>query len=188
LPPYIHVAPTDAERYQTVYARVAGSAAAPTAGLHFTPALLTTLAARGIDVAFVTLHIGLDTFQPIQSTDVAAHRMHAEWYHVPESTRVACAAARARGRRVVAVGTTTVRALESAATTGDDAGWTRLFIVPGHRFAAVDALITNFHLPRSTLLVLVTAFAGPAAIANAYQTAIARGYRFFSFGDAMLIL
>jgi S-adenosylmethionine:tRNA ribosyltransferase-isomerase len=190
LPPYIHAPLDDPERYQTVYARVAGSSAAPTAGLHFTPGLLRRLEETGIQVAFVTLHIGLDTFQPISEDIVEDHAMHREWYGVPPATVAACAAARARGGRVIAVGTTAVRALESAAADGGlepRAGWTELYITPGYRFRAVDALITNFHLPRSTLLVLVSTFAGEANVRRAYDMAVGQGYRFYSFGDAMLI-
>ncbi|MGB9723326.1 MAG: tRNA preQ1(34) S-adenosylmethionine ribosyltransferase-isomerase QueA [Chloroflexia bacterium] len=191
LPPYIHEPLADAERYQTVYARVAGSVAAPTAGLHFTPGLIAELQAQGVGFAFVVLHIGLDTFRPMEVEEVEAHRMHAEWCRVPAEVARAVRETRQAGRRVVAVGTTAVRALETAAQDGEIApfeGWTRLFIYPGYRFRTVDALITNFHLPRSTLLLLVSAFAGRETILHAYREAIARGYRFYSFGDAMLIL
>ncbi len=191
LPPYIHAPLADAERYQTIYARVAGSAAAPTAGLHFTPALLERLQHLGVRLAFVTLHIGLDTFQPVEVEEVAAHPMHAEWCSVPAEVAAAVQETRRAGGRVVAVGTTAARALETAAQDGSCspyAGWTRLFIYPGYRFRAVDALVTNFHLPRSTLLMLVSAFAGRETILAAYAEAMRRGYRFYSFGDAMLIL
>ncbi len=191
LPPYIHEPLADAERYQTIYARVCGSAAAPTAGLHFTPELIARLLQQGVRLAFVTLHIGLDTFRPVEVKEVADHPMHSEWCAVPAEVTAAVAEARAAGRRVVAVGTTVVRALETAAQGGAVAptgAWTRLFIYPGYRFRAVDALITNFHLPRSTLLMLVSAFAGRETIRRAYQEAIAARYRFYSFGDAMLIL
>jgi S-adenosylmethionine:tRNA ribosyltransferase-isomerase len=191
LPPYIHEPLADAERYQTVYARVAGSAAAPTAGLHFTQGLIAALQRQGVRFAFVTLHIGLDTFRPVEVEEVAAHPMHAEWAEVPAEVAAAVQETRQAGRRVVAVGTTAVRALETAAQGGEVApfcGWTRLFIYPGYRFRAVDTLITNFHLPRSTLLMLVSAFAGQEAIRRAYREAMAQGYRFYSFGDAMLIL
>jgi S-adenosylmethionine:tRNA ribosyltransferase-isomerase len=192
LPPYIARAagPEDATRYQTVYARHAGAVAAPTAGLHFDESMLGTLRAAGVDSAFVTLHVGAGTFQPVQSEDLAAHRMHAEWYRVPEATVAAIAATRARGGRVVAVGTTSLRALESAAHDGGlragDAE-TALFITPGYRFRVVDRLLTNFHLPKSTLLMLVSAFAGVTAIRAAYAHAIRARYRFFSYGDAMLL-
>jgi S-adenosylmethionine:tRNA ribosyltransferase-isomerase len=193
LPPYIARAPdaVDETRYQTVYARHAGAVAAPTAGLHFDAAMLAALGARGIGVAWVTLHVGAGTFAPMHGDDLAAHRMHSEWYRIPAETAAAVAAARRRGGRIVAVGTTTLRALESAA---DEHGAikageaeTVLFITPGFRFRAVDRLLTNFHLPRSTLLVLVSAFAGYAAIRDAYAHAIAQRYRFFSYGDAMLL-
>lgn len=192
LPPYItHAAKDDDEaRYQTVYARVPGAVAAPTAGLHFDTALLEALRAKGVAIAHVTLHVGAGTFQPVRVDDVSRHVMHSEWYSVPQATADAIASVRASGGRVIAVGTTALRALESAspdgtvrATTAD----TRLFIVPGHRFQAVDRLITNFHLPRSTLLMLVSAFAGIDNIRRAYAHAIAARYRFFSYGDAMLL-
>jgi S-adenosylmethionine:tRNA ribosyltransferase-isomerase len=192
LPPYIARAagPEDATRYQTVYARHAGAVAAPTAGLHFDEPMLGALRAAGVASAFVTLHVGAGTFQPVQSEDLAAHRMHAEWYHIPEATVAAVAATRARGGRVVAVGTTSLRALESAAHDGGlragDAE-TALFITPGYRFRVVDRLLTNFHLPKSTLLMLVSAFAGVATIRSAYAHAIRARYRFFSYGDAMLL-
>ena len=193
LPPYIARAPdaVDETRYQTVYARHAGAVAAPTAGLHFDAAMLAALGARGIGVAWVTLHVGAGTFAPMQGDDLAAHRMHSEWYRIPAEPAAAVAAARRRGGRIVAVGTTTLRALEAAA---DEHGAikageaeTALFITPGFRFRAVDRLLTNFHLPKSTLLVLVSAFAGYAAIRDAYAHAIAQRYRFFSYGDAMLL-
>lgn len=195
LPPYIHDHSTEAERYQTVYAEPPGSAAAPTAGLHFTAELLRTLAARGIGRAAVTLHVGLDTFRPMEGDYVDEHQIHREWYAIPAATRRATAAA----RRVVAVGTTSVRVLETAATSRRAAGWTDVYISPPHRFGAVDAMITNFHLPRSSLLLLVTAFvqdgmpAGTTELAArdtllaAYRQALDAGYRFLSFGDAMLI-
>jgi S-adenosylmethionine:tRNA ribosyltransferase-isomerase len=192
LPPYIHTALQNPERYQTVYARDPGSAAAPTAGLHFTPELIAQLRERGIRTAFVTLHIGLDTFAPITEEDVGAHQIHAEWISVPEDTARSVREARARGGRVIPVGTTSVRALETAAGgTGEAAafeGDTRLYITPGFRFRAADALITNFHLPRSTLLVMISAFAGRELILHAYAEAQRNGYRFYSFGDAMFIL
>lgn len=192
LPPYIHTTLRDPERYQTVYARDPGSAAAPTAGLHFTPELIARLREDGVHTAFVTLHVGLDTFAPITEKDVEAHEIHAEWISVPEETALAVRQARARGRRVVAVGTTSVRALETAAGRGGGEaaafeGDTRLYITPGFQFRAVDAMITNFHLPHSTLLVMVSAFAGRERILAAYEEAKREGYRFYSFGDAMFI-
>lgn len=188
LPPYIHDYHGDPERYQTVYARAPGSAAAPTAGLHFTPELLAHIQARGVGITQVTLHVGLDTFRPIKTDDVAQHVMHSEEFEIPEEAAEAVSAARGR---VIAVGTTVVRALESAVeggrvTAGRRA--TRLFIRPGDRFQVVDGMVTNFHLPRSTLLVLVAAFAGRETVLDAYRTAIREGYRFYSFGDAMLIV
>jgi S-adenosylmethionine:tRNA ribosyltransferase-isomerase len=207
LPPYIHTPLADAERYQTVYAREPGSAAAPTAGLHFTPALLESLQRRGVGLVFVTLHIGLDTFRPVETADLAHHTMHSEEIELDEPTAARINATRALGGRIVAVGTTSVRVLESAAAIaeerrrGDKAGGmstgevvvpfrgrTSLFITPGHTFRAVDVMITNFHLPRSTLLVLVSAFAGRELMLRAYEEAVRQRYRFYSFGDAMLIL
>ncbi len=194
LPPYIRDRSTPAERYQTVYADRPGSAAAPTAGLHFTPGLLARLGANGIGRTSVTLHVGLDTFRPLEGEFVDEHHIHREWYEVPADAQRALSSA----QRVVAVGTTSVRVIETASATGATSGWTELYITPPHRFGAVDALITNFHLPRSSLLLLVTAFvqAGmPGSppfeardrLLGAYREALARGYRFFSFGDAMLI-
>jgi len=180
----------DAERYQTVYAREAGAVAAPTAGLHFDKALLEELERRGAGLAYLTLHVGAGTFQPVRSQDLAAHRMHRERYRVPQAAVDAIARARAAGGRVLAVGTTTLRALESAAAGGTLAagdGDTSLFILPGYRFRVVDRLLTNFHLPKSTLLMLVSAFGGMENIRAAYRRAIESGYRFFSYGDAMLI-
>jgi S-adenosylmethionine:tRNA ribosyltransferase-isomerase len=184
LPPYITHAPdaADAERYQTIYASRPGAVAAPTAGLHFDAALLARIAARGARIAHVTLHVGAGTFQPVRVEEVSAHRMHKEHYEVPDSTRQAIA-----GRRVLAVGTTTLRALESAALSVAASGETDLFVVPGFRFRVVQRLLTNFHLPRSSLLMLVAAFAGLENVRHAYAHAIARRYRFFSYGDAMLI-
>jgi S-adenosylmethionine:tRNA ribosyltransferase-isomerase len=192
LPPYITHAPeaVDEARYQTVYAKVPGAVAAPTAGLHFDDALLAKLAAKGVELARLTLHVGAGTFQPVRVDEVAKHVMHSEWYSVPEATVEAIARAKARKGRIVAVGTTALRALESAAADGElraGTAETRLFIVPGYRFRVVDRLITNFHLPRSTLLMLVSAFAGADAIRRAYAHAVAARYRFFSYGDAMLI-
>lgn len=192
LPPYIDRAPTlaDADRYQTVYARQPGAAAAPTAGLHFDAPMLARLEARGIVIARVTLHVGAGTFLPVRERDLDRHRMHAERYSIPGATVLAIDAARRRGGRVLAVGTTTLRALEAAAASGELAagtGETDLFIRPGFRFRVVDRLLTNFHLPRSTLLMLVSAFAGVEAIRRAYAHAIGLRYRFFSYGDAMLL-
>jgi S-adenosylmethionine:tRNA ribosyltransferase-isomerase len=193
LPPYIGrgAGPADAARYQTVYARVPGAVAAPTAGLHFDEDLLAAIARRGVARAFVTLHVGAGTFLPVQSEDIARHRMHTEWYTLPPETVAAIAATRARGGRVVAVGTTTLRALESAAAAPQGlragAAETALFITPGYRFRVVDRLVTNFHLPRSTLLMLVSAFAGFLPIREAYAHAVAARYRFFSYGDALLL-
>jgi len=204
LPPYIHDYSGDPERYQTVYARREGSVAAPTAGLHFTPELLLALRDRGIQLAYVTLRIGLDTFKPINVPEITAHPMHSEWAELSAATAHQVNETRLAGGRVVAVGTTAVRTLETAAlrahpdqcetaacawnTVSSFAGPTDLYITPGHRFRAVDILLTNFHLPRSTLIVLASAFAGLEIIRQAYQTAIREGYRFYSFGDAMLII
>jgi S-adenosylmethionine:tRNA ribosyltransferase-isomerase len=189
-PPYIKERLQDRERYQTVFARAEGSAAAPTAGLHFTPELLSALRNRGVAIAFVTLHIGLDTFRPVRVEDPAEHRIHREWYRIDDDSARATNEARRLGKRVVAVGTTSVRVLESAAIDDGVAageGWTGLFILPGYRFRVVDAMLTNFHLPKSTLLMLVSAFAGRERILAAYAQAIERRYRFYSFGDCMLI-
>ena len=193
LPPYIHETLADPERYQTVYARITGSAAAPTAGLHFTPHLLEDLRKQGVRVGFVTLHVGLDTFRPVESEDYREHKMHSEVIDLDAPTAELIRETRKAGGRVVAVGTTAVRVLESVASfSGGEiqpySGSTRLFITPGYRFQAVDAMITNFHLPRSTLLLLVSAFASKRLIEEVYQEAIRERYRFFSFGDAMLIL
>jgi S-adenosylmethionine:tRNA ribosyltransferase-isomerase len=188
LPPYIRRWTGNPERYQTIFAREPGSAAAPTAGLHFTPELVRRLEAAGVELAEIVLHVGLDTFRPVTEADPAAHRMHAEAFLLPPETTARLGAARAEGRRVVAVGTTCVRTLETWAATGASSGWTALFIRPGYQFRAVDALLTNFHLPRSTLLMLVSAFAGRDRILDAYAEAVARRYRFYSFGDAMLIV
>lgn len=182
----------DAERYQVVYAGAPGAIAAPTAGLHFTEALLTELGGDGVEIAFLTLHVGVGTFTPVTVDRVAEHRMAAERYTIPEGTAAAVKRAKAEGRRVVAVGTTTTRALEDAALEGEGVrageGMASLFITPGHRFRVVNALVTNFHLPRSTLLILVSAFAGRDVIRKAYAEAIQARYRFYSYGDAMLIL
>jgi S-adenosylmethionine:tRNA ribosyltransferase-isomerase len=193
LPPYIErsAATADEERYQTVFARERGSVAAPTAGLHFDAPLLERLRAKGIGIAHITLHVGAGTFQPVRLQDLSQHRMHRERYHIPQATADAIAATRQRGGRIIAVGTTSLRTLESAAAEDGSvkvgAGETALFVTPGYRFRAVDALITNFHLPKSTLLMLVSAFGGMDNIRAAYRHAIAHDYRFFSYGDAMFI-
>ena len=208
LPPYIHTALADPERYQTVYSRYEGSVAAPTAGLHFTPELLFELRAQGVQFAYVTLHVSLDTFRPVSEADPRQHGIHSEWLEFSSNTARMVNDTRLRGDRIIAVGTTSVRALETAAkialglspcdpapsslvcgwqTTAAFTGDTDLYILPGHHFRAVDAMLTNFHLPRSTLLMLVSAFAGKQTIDTAYAEAIAQHYRFFSFGDAMLI-
>jgi S-adenosylmethionine:tRNA ribosyltransferase-isomerase len=189
-PPYIKERLVDRERYQTIYAREEGSAAAPTAGLHFTPELLSAMRERGVGTAFVTLHVGLDTFRPVRVDDPAEHKIHREWYRIDEACASAINETRRHGKRVVAVGTTSVRVVESAATGGGmtaGEGWTGLFILPGFRFQVVDAMLTNFHLPKSTLLMLVSAFAGRDRILSAYRAAIQEGYRFYSFGDCMFI-
>jgi S-adenosylmethionine:tRNA ribosyltransferase-isomerase len=193
LPPYIHEKLEDPERYQTVYARISGSAAAPTAGLHFTPQLLEQLQQQGVRVGFVTLHVGLDTFRPVEVEKVSEHKMHSEEIFLDARTAELINETRRAGGRVVAVGTTSVRVLESVASFFDGhiepyQGRTSLFIVPGTRFQVVDAMITNFHLPRSTLLLLISAFMGKSLMETAYQEAIRERYRFFSFGDAMLLL
>ena len=205
LPPYIHQRLDDPERYQTVYARDPGSAAAPTAGLHFTRELIDRIQSKGVELAFVTLHVGLDTFRPVTSEDPAEHHIHTESYHLGPDAATTINCARERGGRVFAVGTTSVRVLEQAASQAGFqngnrldacAGWADIFIMPGYRYRLVDALITNFHLPKSTLLMLVSAFAeqpqttnsGLSAILAVYQKAIAERYRFYSFGDAMLLL
>lgn len=192
LPPYIaHAADGgDETRYQTVFARHPGAVAAPTAGLHFDESLLAALRESGVELAWLTLHVGAGTFQPVRVHDLAKHRMHAERFDIPQATVDALARTRARGGRVMAVGTTSLRALEAAAQTGElraGAAETDIFITPGYRFRVVDRLLTNFHLPKSTLLMLVSAFAGVDAIRAAYQHAVARRYRFFSYGDAMLL-
>ena len=201
LPPYVHQPLVDRDRYQTVYARIEGSSAAPTAGLHFTPNLLLDLRRMGVELAFLTLHIGLDTFRPVKEEEVEAHQIHTEWFELSAEAAEQINRARLEGRRVIAVGTTAVRAVESAARScspdGESCGWqtvaaytgrTELFIYPGYRFRVVEAMITNFHLPRSTLLMLVSAFAGRELILRAYEEAIRERYRFYSFGDAMLLL
>lgn len=200
LPPYIHETLSDPGRYQTVYARTDGSAAAPTAGLHFTESLIQRLKGRGIGFATVVLHVGLDTFRPVHEENIDEHPMHSEWYQLPQVTAEAINRTRANGGRVIAVGTTSVRVLETVAQKegvlpgdnggqiGPSEGWSELFIRPGYRFGLVDAMLTNFHLPRTTLLMLVAAFAGHDQMHRAYDEAIRERYRFYSFGDAMLIL
>ena len=207
LPPYIHEKLSDPERYQTVYSHDPGSAAAPTAGLHFTPRLLDELQAKGVRIAYVTLHVGLDTFAPVTEDNPEKHKIHTEWCELPQETADAINQTKQTGGRVIAVGTTSVRTLETAGVgnrtsdIGPDSrlptpdsrispftGPTSIYILPGYQFKVVDAMITNFHLPKSTLIMLVSAFAGREKILDAYQTAIREGYRFYSFGDAMLIL
>jgi len=204
LPPYIHEKLTDPERYQTVYAKEPGSAAAPTAGLHFMPRLLEELHVKGVKIAYVTLHVGLDTFAPVNEDDPETHKIHSEWCELSQETADIINQTKSSGGRVIAVGTTSVRTLESAAQLAADdqppasvngqrsavrefTGPTSLFILPGYQFKIVDAMITNFHLPKSTLLMLVSAFAGQEKILEMYELAIKEGYRFYSFGDAMLI-
>ena len=197
LPPYIHQQPADPERYQTVYAADPGSVAAPTAGLHFTESLLEQVRQIGVEQAFVTLHVGLDTFRPVQGEDPTQHHIHTEYYQVSEEAADSINRARREGRRIIAVGTTSVRVLEQAALRMEESGQgeltavqdqAELFILPGHRYRMVDAMVTNFHLPRSTLLMLVSAFAGREPVLRAYREAIREEYRFYSFGDAMLIV
>jgi len=193
LPPYIHTPLNNPERYQTVYAQEKGSVAAPTAGLHFTPELMNRLQGKGVRFVFVTLHLSLDSFRPVQVDDPAEHVIHKEYGELTPEVARELNQAKAEGKRVVCVGTSAVRMLEHAARGNEDGvkpftGWVDLFIRPGHRFKLVDALITNFHLPRSTLLMLVSAFAGRELILRAYREAMGLGYRFYSFGDAMLII
>lgn len=191
LPPYIHQQLEDPERYQTVYAKEEGSAAAPTAGLHFTPDLISQLAADGVEIEYITLHVGLGTFRPVRSDNVEEHKMHSEYFHVSQQTAEAIAACRQRGGRVIAVGTTTVRTLESAAADGivqATSGWTEIFLYPPYQLKTVDGLITNFHFPRSTLLMLVSCLVPREKLLSAYKEAVERRYRFYSFGDAMLII
>jgi len=189
LPPYITHGDDaeDERRYQTVFAKHPGAVAAPTAALHFDDAVLADLEARGIATAEVTLHVGAGTFQPVKTENIAEHTMHAEWYQVPLETQQAIADCRARGGRVVGVGTTSVRTLESWAASGQAEGDTQIFITPGFRFQVIDVLVTNFHLPKSTLMMLVSAFAGYEHVMALYRHAIAQNYRFFSYGDAMLL-
>lgn len=191
LPPYIKEELQDAERYQTVYSRELGSAAAPTAGLHFTPEMLDKIAAMGVKICYVTLHVGLGTFRPVKEEEVENHAMHAEYCMIPEETARIVTETKRSGGRVIAVGTTSCRTLESFAqedgTLPAASGWTNIFIYPGYRFKCVDALITNFHLPESTLIMLVSALAGRENILHAYQVAVEQRYRFFSFGDCCMI-
>jgi S-adenosylmethionine:tRNA ribosyltransferase-isomerase len=192
LPPYIqHAADaTDTQRYQTVYAKHPGAVAAPTAGLHFDQALLDQLQQQGVLLTWLTLHVGAGTFQPVRTENLAEHQMHSEWYHLPQTTVDIIETAQRSGRKVIAVGTTSMRALESASQTGElvaGSSDTQLFVTPGYQFKTVDRLITNFHLPKSTLMMLVSAFAGVDRIRHAYSHAIAQRYRFFSYGDAMLL-
>ncbi|MBH8596827.1 MULTISPECIES: tRNA preQ1(34) S-adenosylmethionine ribosyltransferase-isomerase QueA [unclassified Thermoactinomyces] len=193
LPPYIHEQLDDPERYQTVFSKVVGSAAAPTAGLHFTESLLDEIRAMGVKVVFITLHVGLGTFRPVTVERIEDHHMHAEYYEISEEAAGVIREAKQRGNKVVAVGTTSVRTLETVARRFDgevraDSGWTDIFIYPGFTYKVVDALLTNFHLPQSTLLMLVSAFASRELILAAYEEAVKERYRFFSFGDAMLII
>ncbi len=191
LPPYIKEKLEDSERYQTVYSRELGSAAAPTAGLHFTRELLDNIAAQGVKLAYVTLHVGLGTFRPVKEDNVLDHEMHSEFCMVPEETARIITETKRAGGRIISVGTTSCRTLESFAnpdgTMDPRSGWTNIFIYPGYKFKCIDALVTNFHLPESTLIMLVSALAGRENILNAYRTAVEERYRFFSFGDAMLI-
>ena len=191
LPPYITKQLEDQSQYQTVYAKELGSAAAPTAGLHFTPQLMDTIRSRGVNIAEVTLHVGLGTFRPVSEDNIQEHQMHTEWYCVDDTAAEAINATRASGHRVIAVGTTSCRTIESQAaedgTMRASAGWTDIFIYPGYKFKVLDALVTNFHLPESTLIMLVSALAGREHVLAAYQQAVEERYRFFSFGDAMFI-
>lgn len=191
LPPYIHEQLDDQDRYQTVYARERGSAAAPTAGLHFTPELLKALTDKGVTLAPLTLHVGLGTFRPVSVDDVDSHKMHSEYYELPESSAAILRETRARGGRIIAVGTTSTRTLETVIRDHGDfveaTGWTDIFIYPGQEMKAIDGLITNFHLPKSTLIMLVSALSTREHILHAYEEAVANGYRFFSFGDAMFL-
>lgn len=191
LPPYIHEKLADQTRYQTVYAREVGSAAAPTAGLHFTKELLERIKDKGINIAFVTLHVGLGTFRPVSVSSVEEHEMHSEYYHMNKETAELLIKTKKEGHRIISVGTTSTRTLESIMTKYHEfrecSGWTNIFIYPGYKFKAIDCLITNFHLPKSTLIMLVSALAGKENIMNAYNTAVEEKYRFFSFGDAMFI-
>lgn len=190
IPPYIHKKLEDKNKYQTIYAKYKGSAAAPTAGLHFTEELLEEIKNRGAGVYFVTLHVGLGTFRPVAKENIEEHEMHKEWYDVPQITADAVNRAKTEGRRIIAVGTTSVRTLESAGQTGTlvaGGGWTQLYIYPGYEWNIVDAIVTNFHLPESTLIMMMAAFVGTNHILSAYKEAVNQKYRFFSFGDAMFL-
>lgn len=191
LPPYIHEKLKDQSRYQTVYAKEIGSAAAPTAGLHFTKELLEQLTKKGVNIAYITLHVGLGTFRPVSVDKVEEHEMHSEYYQMTKETAELLKKTKENNKRIIAVGTTSTRTLETIMTKYNEftecSGWTNIFIYPGYKFKAIDALITNFHLPKSTLVMLVSALAGREKILNAYKTAVQEEYRFFSFGDAMLI-
>ena len=191
LPPYIKEELQDRERYQTVYSKVVGSAAAPTAGLHFTEDLLQKVQNEGVNIGYVTLHVGLGTFRPVKEDDITDHLMHSEYCVIPQETADLINTTKKNGGRVICVGTTSCRTLESWAaedgTMKASAGWTNIFIYPGYRFKVMDALITNFHLPESTLIMLVSALAGRENVLNAYEEAVRERYRFFSFGDAMFI-
>lgn len=193
LPPYIKETLDDQERYQTVFSRERGSAAAPTAGLHFTEEILEQLKEKGIHIAFITLHVGLGTFRPVSAERVEEHEMHSEFYQMTEGTAVLLNSVKESGGRIISVGTTSTRTLESIATKhngtfAEESGWTNIFIYPGYKFKAIDGMITNFHLPKSSLIMLVSALAGHETVMKAYETAVSEKYRFFSFGDAMLIL
>ncbi len=192
LPPYIHEQLEDQSMYQTVYAKEVGSAAAPTAGLHFTKELLQKIEEKKVNICYVTLHVGLGTFRPVSVSNIEEHQMHSEFYSMSDTVASILNDTKARGKKIVAVGTTSTRTLETIATNNDGkfvgcSGWTKIFIYPGYKFKAVDSLITNFHLPKSTLVMLVSALAGRENILNAYNEAVKRKYRFFSFGDAMII-
>jgi S-adenosylmethionine:tRNA ribosyltransferase-isomerase len=191
LPPYITAQLEDKERYQTVYSKVSGSAAAPTAGLHFTKDLLAAFEAKGVNVCYVTLHVGLGTFRPVKVDDILEHNMHAEYYEISAETAETINKAKAAGNKVVSVGTTSTRTIESACDENgllsEKSGWTDIFIYPGYEFKVIDRLITNFHLPESTLIMLVSTLAGHKEVMNAYEVAVKEGYRFFSFGDAMFV-
>ncbi|ANR68304.1 tRNA preQ1(34) S-adenosylmethionine ribosyltransferase-isomerase QueA [Staphylococcus equorum] len=192
LPPYIKERLDDQDRYQTVYAKASGSAAAPTAGLHFTDELLNRIKAKGINIAFITLHVGLGTFRPVSVDNIDDHEMHSEYYQMDQETAKLLNETKSKGHRVISVGTTSTRTLETIMQTNEafkaQSGWTNIFIFPGYTFKAIDGLITNFHLPKSTLVMLVSAFSSRDYILNAYQQAVKSEYRFFSFGDAMLII
>ena len=191
LPPYIHEQLKDQSRYQTVYAKEIGSAAAPTAGLHFTKELLKEIEAKGVNICYITLHVGLGTFRPVSTSNILEHKMHSEYYSMSSEVAKTLTETRKNGHKIIAVGTTTTRTLETVMSKSNEfketSGWTDIFIYPGYKFKAIDALITNFHLPKSTLIMLVSAFAGKDKILNAYKIAVSKKYRFFSFGDAMFI-